>query len=190
MASVRHSLITRFAGDLRFCVFCETRQTGSVVLSARRRVSRSAVSRDANHPTELIAFTRSHSRPDGPAAEDFYPFPSTAGGGRRVVADCPLNKTGLTGSEKNPAQHPDSLSTSYDETTWKSHGTIIQQPSVVIRIVIFKQDAIKDQGSVLDVLILARLSLHIVVFFTLSSHIWLKHAYISQCVLRCHCESD
>lgn len=87
MASVRHSLITRFAGDLRFCVFCETRRTGSVVLSARRRGSRSAVSRDANHPTELIAFTRSPARPDGPAAEDFYPFPSTAGGGGRVVAE-------------------------------------------------------------------------------------------------------
>lgn len=54
-----------------------------------------------------------------------------------MVADGPLNETGLTGSETNPAQHPDSLSTGYDETTWKSHGTIIQQPSVVIRIVIF-----------------------------------------------------
>lgn len=54
-----------------------------------------------------------------------------------MVADGPLNETGLTGSETNPAQHPDSLSTGYDETAWKSHGTITQQPSVVIRIVIF-----------------------------------------------------
>lgn len=118
------------------------------------------------------------------------PFPSTAGGGGRVVADGPLNETGLTGSETNPAQHPDSLSTGYDETTWKSHGTITQQPSVVIRIVIFKQDANKERGSVSDVLIPARPPSHIVFLFTLSPHIWLEHAYISQCVLRCHCESD
>lgn len=120
------------------------------------------------------------------------PFPSTAGGGGRVVAELAAKWNGSDG-ERNKSCPASGLTK--HELWWNymemsRDDNTIQQPSVVIRIVSFKQDANKERGSVSDVLIPARPSSHIVFFFTLSSHIWLEHAYISQCVLRCHCESD
>lgn len=94
----------------------ESGQTGSVVLSARRRISRSAVGRDANRPTELVAFTRFHWRPDGPVA-------AAAAGATKALPGVWTHEAHLETAAL--------LLMSWDETATKPHRTIMQQANDV-----------------------------------------------------------